>query len=117
MSEEQYVQHKSGQGDKWHVNGDAGKTWLITIAPHEGAALPKSEYVLCEPPDTWVDVTNECVFTSVPGGAHCLDLMATGCMSGQFVPFMRHYRLQKVQLYGYPLGNPRWAFIVERKNP
>lgn len=47
----QYVQHKSGQGEKWEVLFAQQDYWICkgTIV------LPKSEYILCA--EEWEDVT------------------------------------------------------------
>jgi hypothetical protein len=87
MDGKQWVQHISGQGEKWEVEGrytDAAwkvhaKDKTVTLAHY----LPKSEYRLCDPTEQWEAVTGE------------------------------DYRIRKVQLLQFlPL---KLAFIVERR--
>mgnify|MGYP001381458732 FL=1 len=54
-----YVQHISGQGEKWEVMAENGQQWglhhnVISIGWH---FVPKSEYRLCPAPEVWKDVT------------------------------------------------------------
>lgn len=64
MKSTQWVQHISGQGEKWKVDSewsaDKGTFWLVDVGLGQSASLPKSEYVLCTPPERWEDVTGEC---------------------------------------------------------
>ncbi len=57
MALKQWVQHISGQGKKRKAT-DWGELWraeqVLGLSNH--AFLPKSEYVLCEPPEVWVEV-------------------------------------------------------------
>jgi len=53
-----YVQHISGQGDKWEVYDETALRWHA--GPDNNSAffsLPKSEYRLCDPPDLWRIIT------------------------------------------------------------
>jgi hypothetical protein len=101
----QWVCHISGQGDKWKVlleissrsqwqveAGDASDCWYY---------LPKSEYRLCEPPDVWEDVTEEC---EVRSGK----VWHEGCRVLLPENWDR-YRMRKAKLCD------GWAFIVEKK--
>jgi len=62
-----YVQHKSGQGEKWQVDSyydDHEMFWRVPMKP--GVAdlvyrLPKSEYIECDPPEQWEECTREVV--------------------------------------------------------
>ena len=58
---ERWVQHKSGQGEKWEVI-DSGYASISAKFPATGPTsqliLPKSEYVACDPPERWEDVTD-----------------------------------------------------------
>lgn len=57
----QYVQHISGQGEKWEVYNENGEVYMCESARStQGVYLPKSEYRLCDPPEVWRDVTSEC---------------------------------------------------------
>lgn len=63
MSEKRYVQHISGQGRKWEILSDCchESEWRVKAKTHEYYHdLPKSEYILCDPPEEWEDVTREC---------------------------------------------------------
>lgn len=101
----QYVQHISGQGAKWEVAGVERPSWmedgtrpnenewLVCEARYHAPAhlLPKSEYVLCEPPaDQWQDVTEACVLDE------CGAIMHNGVNT--FAD--ERYRRRKVQLGG-----------------
>lgn len=113
MSNTKWVRHISGQGEKWEVWVDSESSWITrTPYPETRLFLPKSEYILCEPPERWEDVTSTCSLTA----SHDLIL------HGQFViDIHRGYRLRKVQIFSDAEGmassskNPFWAFIVERK--
>lgn len=118
----QYVQHKSGQGEKWKFPADQRVCNITPNHPHFVAVdhlnggelcLPKSEYVLCDPPEVWKDVTNECrVSPDITCGR---TVMRQGISALRVAMIDNDYRFNKVQLYGYPLGDPRWAFIIEKK--
>lgn len=59
MSDTKLVQHKSGQGEKWEVHAESMQVWycLFNGKPYEGnLVLPKSEYVICDPPEVWEKV-------------------------------------------------------------
>ena len=65
MSEKRWVQHKSGQGEKWEVREDERDfPHLWNCRDHQDNIgdlwLPKSEYVICDPPEQWEDVTDAC---------------------------------------------------------
>lgn len=62
MGEKRWVQHISGQGEKWEVQEEYGDTqWkVVRIIPKASQKigmtfhyLPKSEYRLCETPERW----------------------------------------------------------------
>jgi len=81
--------------------------------------LPKSEYVPCEPPERWVDVTKD-VRVRVSGSKNDPYIE-----SGEFVCHELHdiaklicggrYRLRKVQ--GKALMSMDYAFVVEKREP
>jgi hypothetical protein len=126
MKKKIWVQHKSGQGEKWEVIGASGFTpqseqsWCV----ERGGFcfnLPKSEYIECELPEEWEDVTNQCdVFTKGGGEIICI-----GHAAGAYGDVLAHpelYRLRKVDLLrceGDPFAMSSYktvqAFIVERK--
>lgn len=60
----QWVQHMSGIGEKWELAIQTGiEDSHIWAVQYPGKMLPvyfpKSEYILCEPPNEWEDVTDE----------------------------------------------------------
>lgn len=118
MSEKRWVQHISGQGEKWEVEKEVSSTWrtksemINEYARPQSCFLPKSEYRLCEPPDEWEDVTGECYVVdetdgSFPGcianGDHYILLTKSG-------HFYKGMRLRKIDgMHNGP------AFIIEHK--
>ncbi|MFN3075369.1 MAG: hypothetical protein ABT940_00535 [Alphaproteobacteria bacterium] len=114
----QWVQHISGQGEKWEVSYDDKHTSQWGVQVGTGIRqyyhwLPKSEYRLCEPPEVWVDVTDGVTVQSgrskttglssefvYHGDNHLANLVCGG-----------NYRLRKIAIAGVN-GS---AFIVERK--
>lgn len=144
MSVKQWVQHFSGKGEKWKVQ-DFGGTWqelgrvvsieyphLWRVVDHQGttpgggyAWLPKSEYIPCDPPEQWEDVTHECHTVEVDA-AIPLRFQGGIADSRGMILFEKNklhgmdYRLRKVQLRTLDsdpvLGHQLvWAFIVERR--
>lgn len=118
MEKKQWVQHISGQGEKWelsdHPDNDckAFSIWRVNtkVTGNWGPVLPKSEYRLCDPPEVWRDVTADMTETGICHGIIVLNQYAAN--SG--------YRLRKVQLEtphkcGKTLASIVWAFIVEKK--
>lgn len=123
MNKKQWVQHISGQGEKWLVvYGGDPIDWMVLCKATDGErnrALPKSEYRLCDPPEVWRDVTGECrvddysnrsgdfwSILHVPTGANVM----SKCNDG--------YRFRKVPLFesaSQGIGVTRCAFIVEQK--
>ncbi len=106
MNKKQWVQHISGVGEKWEVLTEEQRHWR-TKDGDIFMWLPKSEYRLCEPPEVWRDVTEECV---VIGGVILSH-------QGADVNAADGYRLCKVRVYPYrqPTEITTWAFIVEQK--
>lgn len=104
----QWVQHISGQGEKWLVvYGGDPIDWMVLCKATDGErnrALPKSEYRLCEPPEVWRDVTEECVVICGVVLSH----------QGADVNAADGYRLRKVHLWTQDDGR-QWAFIIEQK--
>lgn len=110
----QYVQHISGQGAKWLVSGDSENyermgQWKVMESRARNFNfhyLPKSEYVLCEPPERWVDVTAECEIRV--DGTITHNAVHTAEAAG--------YRRRKVQLWtGEAAWHTQWAIIIEQK--
>lgn len=63
-----YVQHISGQGEKWELRDCAynennnKKTWVINSGfdiSSNCMELPRSEFKPCDPPEEWEDVTKQ----------------------------------------------------------
>jgi hypothetical protein len=124
----QWVQHISGQGEKWEVisNGDLKRLeWIVypstgpTDDYKEWFYLPKSEYRLCDPPEVWKDVTEKCeigtaIIRQVNIGEETWHAIYH---KGQNVMWPGHgYQLRKVQVFnGDGATRSMWAFVVERK--
>lgn len=129
MMDQRWVQHISGQGEKWRVkdvpvNYEDHLSWCI-----EGNAggfdrsflVPTSEYVLCDPPERWVDVTEKCKVNTHGTLVHFDG--ADHSINGVILTVQEGYRLRKVpRLYSgealekLPPITPtdKWAFIVEK---
>lgn len=60
----QLVQHKSGKGEKWKLSPSIEWTengrdfWKIKVGEYSVCSFPKSEYILCDPPEELEDVTH-----------------------------------------------------------
>lgn len=66
MNQKRYVQHLSGQGERWEVLGEERFSWAtISNGPGGCLWLPKSEYVLCDTPEEWREVSVQIVEHSV----------------------------------------------------
>ena len=103
MSQPIYVRHISGQGKIYKVfDGGFITAWLV-----DNYQLPKDEYVVCEPPEPWEDVTNQCELDGlrmyIPGGDHY------GYLDTAHLFTKTKYRLRKINLW------EAHYFIVERK--
>jgi hypothetical protein len=115
----QYVQHKSGTGEKWKVYDESYLNWFclpLKIGEEGRHYLPKSEYVEVPAPEVWTDVTAECVTCnslSTPHGSVLED------KSFVIARIERGYRLRKVPICtgNGPGHEPtkQWAFIVEQR--
>ncbi len=104
MESKKWVQHISGQGEKWGVLGEYPYGWKVPVPPGKGQGgetwFPKSEYTICDPPEEWKDVTSQ-VYTY----ESVLGLMKT-----------LNHRLRRVRCAkATGFDNPDWAFIAERK--
>jgi hypothetical protein len=53
-----WVQHISGQGQKWKLVENQSDQWCwgTVVVGCSNYYLPKSEYVECDPPERWEDV-------------------------------------------------------------
>lgn len=102
----QWVQHISGQGEKWEVSLELERMWRCDPGPKQDwVYLPKSEYVECSPPETWIECTREAV--------RICNVSAT-----QLVRVA--YGAQTAEYCGILNGGYRWAWqgdalIIERK--
>lgn len=117
MSESRWVQHMSGQGEKFVLRSygnDCGGPWTTAT----GFILPKSDYCYCEPPesDAWVDVTATC---DIDTDYSLLDHPEEGGHGWRiFAPaglFIGQYRLRKIEINQHNYEGMQWAFIVERR--
>lgn len=116
MEKKVWVQHKSGHGEKfeaWELGSPTHNYWkdVYTIHRHGQPSyfLPKSEYIECEPPETWVDVTEEChAGTKAEGEFICVIHKGTDIISTP-----NWYRLRKIDVLD--CAQVKCAFIVERK--
>jgi hypothetical protein len=115
-----YVQHKSGQGEKWKVYEESYLNWFcMPLKPSEEGRhyLPKSEYLEVPAPEVWKDVTSECETfedDAFNGLSHKrVSRYQTTRWGDGF------YRLRKVPICtGNGPGHKvteQWAFIVEKK--
>lgn len=129
MSEKKWVQHISGKGEKWEViscvYNDMDHNGICVVNQYDPKRigrylyLPKFEYVLCDPPEEWEDVTEECTWSD--SGYHELYLRAANgnrveanCLSPSLQGYL--YRVRKVRCAkATGVDNPDWAFIVERR--
>jgi hypothetical protein len=122
MSVKKWVQHISGQGEKWEVRDCAYNLMeppnddICVINPNPGKGisryhfLPKSEYILCDPPKEWEDVTSEVEKSITPGNYRCGHIDIIGMVGAG-----EDYRLTKMLLEHGPTATQKWAFIVERR--
>ena len=106
----QWVQSKySKDATKFEASDDNTFQWKLRHG-QEGYKehwVPKSEYILCDPPEVWEDVTNTCY--SADRERTVFHTEGTKLV----LATEEGYRLRKVQIV--LLGSDRWAFIVEKK--
>jgi hypothetical protein len=113
MSRKQWVQHRSGDGDKWKVIEELSLQWVV----EQGMAirhsvLPKVEYVICEPPEEWEDVTGDFVVVDEADGGFpgCIASTNHYVVLTKTSHFHKGMRLTKIDgMHNGP------AFIIERK--
>lgn len=117
MIPKRYVQYKNDpNGTKWKVYGEHADTWSVFGMEDDTQyiyGLPKSDYIICAPPERWKDVTAE-FDMSLTGRFAALEsqritIELCGNVSG--------YRLRKVLVnLKAQLNEPSdWAFIVEKR--
>lgn len=130
MTTPRYVQHVSGQGEKYKllehntINLDTSAFVWYVESPYKAASwlvFPRHEYHPCDPPARWVDVTGECECSE---SESCRLLRPDGTGRRDIIESNRGYRLRKVQLWQTKedasicgLSKPQWAFIVEKREP
>lgn len=106
-----YVQHKSGQGEQWEVDEEwdaEGMSVVRVKAKVPGnfcPLLPCSEYIPCDPPEEWENVTDDCSW-----GWSGSEFVATMYYFGCLLHHDLGLRLRKIN---GPHNGP--CFIVERK--
>lgn len=114
MNRKQWVQHVSGQGEKYGVYKQCGDYWEVSANSQDRwyLRLPINDYVPCDPPEEWEDVTERITESTIPGN----------WVHGHYdmIGVVSPYRLRKVHaqwLTGETMGEarPGWAFIVERR--
>lgn len=52
-----WVKHISNQGKKWEVRNERPNEWWQVEAKNGFLYLPASEYIICTPPERWVECT------------------------------------------------------------
>jgi len=109
MAEKKWVQHISGQGEKWVVHEDKGAVWYVfpKCLTQGNAVLPKSEYLLCSPPEQWVDVTAECKVDT-------LENQCSLVRNSESVTTWGGYRFRKINAKEHSVAHNMY-FIVEKK--
>ena len=114
-----YVQHKSGQGEKWELAHPVEmvriyEEWSVRKKDRTGNFyLPASEYILCDPPEVWRDVTEDMADLITENSSTRFQAAPCGIMMNICV-VARGYRLRKVQPW-LQAGDMRAAFIVEKR--
>lgn len=114
MNEKKFVQYKNDpNGTKWEVADELGGFWNVLGDGGYHWDFPKSDYIICAPPERWKDVTAE-FDMSLTGRFAALEsqritIELCGNVSG--------YRLRKVLVnLKAQLNEPSdWAFIVEKR--
>lgn len=116
----QYVQHISGQGEKWELQcGDYNSQqhrddFLVHSKTGRSIhCLPKSEYRLCEPPEVWRDCTERIDVGHVIAGGFSGTAIWNVSLTCPTQDCSNVYRLRKVTINGCDC--PKVAFIVEKK--
>ena len=123
-----WVRHKSGQGEKWKVRDCSynanlrNRTWVIDCdfkISSNCMELPRSEYILTDPPEEWQDVTGEFHATEKwPSMTHSMSNGISGPEDKMFwIPSDHHdgtLMLRKVDVT-YEACKYAHAFIVERR--
>ena len=105
MSQPIYVRHISGQGKIYKVfDGGFITAWMV-----DNYQLPKDEYVVCEHPEPWEDVTSQCEV------GYGLRIYMPGQQTHDYLDTAHLFTKTKYRLRKVPYCGGRWAFIVERQ--
>lgn len=122
----QYVQHISGQGEKWEVTDEQETVFVVKGVYRNNRTilscpvLPKSEYRLCEPPERWVDITERCDMSGL------VLREGTGPITHPIFSdkgyLNKEYHIRKVRCCDAGglecgCGKGEWAFIIEKREP
>ena len=110
-----YVQYKNDpNGTKWKVVSESNDRWYVAdVCYGYSMSLPRSDYVLCSPPERWKDVTEQCRAFQWTWDKDIDDTTYYLSHDGTLVRNNNGHRIRKVQL---SLGGlPQWAFIVEKR--
>lgn len=104
----QWVQHKSGQGQKWEVVGTHPHNYEVLATHTAGCShwLPKSEYVLCDPPERWENITDNCEYINPLDGVARL-------VHDEKPVLAKECRIRKVPVT--QVQGSHFAFIIEKK--
>ena len=105
MNDTKWVQHISGEGEKWEVTDFEEDQWMTVLATKKWGNryfLPKSEYASCDPHARWVDVTDECTVETMDD-----------------IQWINHGKMPaiRVELSEYRLRKVDGRLIVEQKDP
>lgn len=112
MSEgRKWVQYKNDpQGKKWEVDIEGDVTWRCCQVGLV-MTLPKSEYVICEPPEEWEDVTDECQVQEYVMNGMTFWSIIHSAKTGVFLNVLAKEN-------GYRVSKNRYgAFLIERRKP
>jgi len=110
MERKYYVRHASGKGNVFSVSKQTDLTWIIdSVIAGAQLTLPKSDYILCPPPEEWEDMT---YLIEVQDKSHDRSI---GYINGvNVVETSSWYRLRKLDLT-YDSCAYSHAIVVERK--
>lgn len=118
MGTKSYVQHISGQGQKWEVDSVCGTGEYRVYAKDKTVTnyhyLPPSEFIPCDPPEEWEDVTAQCEIGHAEPERGRMSIIykdAIGVGTDIFNKYqLANYRVTKIDhLHNGP------AFIIERQ--
>jgi hypothetical protein len=117
MKEKRYVQHISGQGQKWEVVCERSDEWAVWMQDKKDMHyIPLSEYRLCDTPEVWEDVTEYIEPSPVSG--NWSNVQNGNTVLGVSEP---DYRIRKVSVFAFarpiidPAQREMCAFVVEKR--